>query len=141
MDLRDHRGGEGTGGAPQAQATACHDRDAPLYGQGGIRRAFEPNARRGGTNDIFERLYVDSGVLNPELLAELSGLHASSVWAKSRLRDRIDAVIAHEHVEAQTRSHASAEALAPDTALPIREGGRRILTAIAGRDRRKGAER
>ena len=50
-------------------------------------------------------------------------------------------MIAHEHTEAQTRSHVSAEARAPDTALPIRKGGRRILRAIAGRDRPTGAER
>jgi len=43
-----------------------------------------------------------------------------------------DAVIAHEQTEVETGSHDSAEALAPDTALPIREGGRRILRAIAG---------
>jgi hypothetical protein len=110
-----------------------HQIGAIEYGQGGIRRAFEPHERRGGTNDVFSRLYVDSGVLNPELNAEQFGPHVSSVWSKSRLRDRIDAVIAHEHTEVETGSHDSAEALAPDTALPIREGGRRILRAIAGR--------
>jgi hypothetical protein len=103
------------------------------YGQGGLRRAFEPHEKRGGTNDVFSRLYVDSGVLNPELNAEQFGPHVSSIWSKSRLRDRIDAVIAHEHTEVETGSHDSAEALAPATALPIREGGRRILRAIADR--------
>jgi hypothetical protein len=112
-----------------------HQIGAIDYGQGGMRRAFEPHEKRGGTNDVFRRLYVDSGVLNPELNAEQFGPHASSIWAKSCLRDRIDAVIAHEHTEAETGSHDSAEALAADTALPIRERARRILRAITGRDK------
>ena len=55
----------------------------------------------GGTNDLHRRLYVDSGVLNPDLNAQVNGPEATKVWARSRLRDRIDSVIAHEHLEAQ----------------------------------------
>jgi hypothetical protein len=36
-------------------------------------------------------------MLNPELNREEMGLEASTLWAKSRLRDRIDAIVAHEH--------------------------------------------
>ncbi len=46
-----------------------------------------------------------------------------------------EAVIAHEHAEVETGSHDSAEALAADAALPIREAGHRILRATAGRDK------
>ena len=47
---------------------------------------------------------------------------AGEVWAKSRLRDRIDAIIAHEDAESLTGGHDLAEAMAPDTTLPITEG-------------------
>lgn len=54
------------------------------------------------------------------------------VWAKSRLRDRNDALIAHEDAESLTGNHDFAEATAPDTPLPITEGARHILQAIRG---------
>ena len=47
---------------------------------------------------------------------------AGEVWAKSRLRDRIDTIIAHEDAESLTGDHDLAEAMAPDTTLPITEG-------------------
>ena len=43
---------------------------------------------------------MDSGAFNPELNAQVNGPEATKLWAKSRLRDRIDSVIAHEHLEA-----------------------------------------
>jgi hypothetical protein len=73
--------------------------------------------------------------LNPELLTERYGPEVGKIWAKSRLRDRIDAVIAHEVAEAKTGSHEGAEALAAETDLPVWAGTKRILRAIAGRGR------
>ncbi len=58
---------------------------------------------------------------------------AGAVWAKSRLRDRIDAVIAHEDAESLTGDHNLAEAVAPGTTLPITDGARQILRAIRGK--------
>jgi hypothetical protein len=72
-----------------------HQIGAPDYQRGALRRAFLCEETKGGTNDFAGRVYVDSGVLNPELNAEAIGPEASRLWAKSRLRDRIDAVIAH----------------------------------------------
>jgi hypothetical protein len=91
---------------------------------------FHPQGIRGGTV-IGYRIVVDSGVLNLELLEERYGPEVGEVWAKSRLRDRIDAVIAHEEAESRTGSHAGAEALAAETRLPVSEGTRRILRAMA----------
>jgi hypothetical protein len=73
-------------------------------------------------------------------MTEIYGLHVTSTWEKARLRDRIDAVIAHEHTEVQTGSHDVAEALAPDTHLAVSEGARRVLRAIAPRDEPSGRE-
>ena len=81
------------------------------------------------------RLTVDSGVFNAELMANRP--EAGEVWAKSRLRDRIDAIIAHEDAESLTGDHDLAEAMAPDTTLPITEGARQILRAIRGNPRER----
>ena len=62
---------------------------------------------------------------------------AGNVWAKSRLRDRIDAIIAHEDAESLTGDHDLAEAMAPDTTLPITDGARQILRAIRGNPRER----
>jgi hypothetical protein len=98
----------------------------------GIRHAaFIPQEKTGGGNGPGGRLVVDSGVFNPDLHADL-GQEVSSYWARSRLRDRMDAIIAHEHTEANGASHFEAAAHAADTELPIREDARKLLRVIAG---------
>jgi hypothetical protein len=74
---------------------------------------------------------VDSGILNPELNAVENGPEAARIWAKSRLRDRVQAVIAHEDIESRGLPHAEAIQRAPETELPIDENARRILRSIA----------
>jgi hypothetical protein len=75
------------------------------------------------------------GIFNPELLTERYGPEVGKIWAKSRLRDRIDAVIAHEVAESIIGTHEGAEALAAETELPVSDGARPILRAMAGRGR------
>ncbi len=97
----------------------------------GIRyAAFMPHERTGGGNVPGRRLTVDSGVLNLDLFADL-GPAVSSRWARSRLQDRLDAIIAHEHTKAAFGDHQNAVDRAADTELPIREEARRLLRAIA----------
>lgn len=89
---------------------------------------FLPHERTGGGNDTVGGLTIDSGVFNPDLLGTLPG---GKEWAKARLRDRLDATIAHEHEEARRGgSHKEALKHAPYTELPITEGARRILRAM-----------
>jgi hypothetical protein len=89
---------------------------------------FIPHERDGGGNDRFGGLTVDSGAFNPEPLGTLAG---NKEWAKARLRDRLDATIAHEHEEARRGgSHVEALKHAPDTELPIRERARDLLRAM-----------
>ncbi len=95
---------------------------------------FHPNSSTGG-NILGRRVVVNSGIFNPELLTERYGPEVGKIWAKSRLRDRIDAVIAHEVAESITGTHEGAEALAAETELPVSDGARRILRAMAGRGR------
>jgi hypothetical protein len=104
--------------------------------------AFHPKERTGGSNSPGARINLNSGILNPDLLSPELGPEVATLWAKGRLRDRIDAVIAHEDIEGLRvaageevkAAHAVAVALAPDTARLIREGARRILQAIREHD-------
>jgi len=74
-------------------------------------RLFFPHDRK-GSGVVGKRISVDSGVFNPELLTERYGPRVGTIWAISRLRDRIDAVIIHELAESQTGTHEAAEVLA-----------------------------
>ncbi len=136
-----------------------HDRPLEVYSRGRMRElgipdnrigaydcdfdfrhaAFFPKERTGGENSPGARINLNSGILNPELLATRFGPDVSQVWEKSRLRDRMDAVIVHEDIEGLEvaegcgfeAAHATAIARAPETLRPITEGARRILRAMA----------
>jgi hypothetical protein len=51
--------------------------------------AFFPKERTGGENSPGARINLNSGLLNPELLAEVYAPEVSRVWERSRLRDRV----------------------------------------------------
>jgi hypothetical protein len=108
------------------------------HSQGGIRQAFDPSGQTGGTCDQFGRLYVDPGVLNPGLLKADYGEETATLFEKSRLRTRIDAIIAHEYEEHRNGlDHEAALKAAPTTELPISHEAREILRAMdAGWQRR-----
>ncbi len=108
-----------------------HQIGAPDYRRGGEKHAFLPVEMTGGSNGTGRRLFLDSGVLNPELNTEAIGPEASKLWSDSSLRERIDSVIAHEHLEAQGFPHDEVVQRAPDTELPITENARRILRSMA----------
>ena len=99
---------------------------APDFDGDGRWRAFIAHDRVGGR--ITTGITVNSGCLNPELL---KGLPGRRTFAKARLRDRIDAIIAHEYEEDRTGSHAGALKAGPKTELPVTEGARRILKAMS----------
>jgi hypothetical protein len=67
-------------------------------------------------------------VLNPGLL---KGKKGGRIWPKARLRNRIDAIIAHEWAEDKTLDHDAALKSATRTELPVSDGARRILKAMA----------
>ena len=90
---------------------------------------FSPFERDGGGNSPGGRINVDSGVLNPELMRRL-GPEVSEVWARARLRDRIDSVIVHEFEEDKGGSHEYAVANAPMTAIPVNDRVRTLLKRI-----------
>jgi hypothetical protein len=93
--------------------------------------AFHPHGIEGGNNSPSGRLIVDSGLLNLELLRKDYGKKAAKLFAKSRLRDRLDAIIAHEYEEYRHgMDHEAALRAAPRTALPITERAREIAKAM-----------
>ena len=102
-----------------------HPHGAPEFGGDGQWRAFITRDRVGGRITIG--ITVNSGCLNPELLQGMSG---EEVFAKARLRDRIDAIIAHECEEDRSGIHEGALRAAPQTELPISDEARRILRSM-----------
>jgi hypothetical protein len=94
----------------------------PAYDGDGKWRAFDPYTKTGGTNTTGA--VVNSGVLNPELLR---GQKGGRIWPTMRLKDRIDAIIAHEYEELRAGGqHARALKAAAKTKLPIRGEARRL---------------
>ena len=96
--------------------------------------AFNPYERDVGGLASGGRITVDSGVLNPERMADL-GPPAPEAWRRSRLRDRIDAAIAHEDMEWRIGSHTAAVEHAPETQLPLGDRPRALLRAIRSGER------
>jgi hypothetical protein len=93
--------------------------------------AFHPHGTEGGNNSPDGRLIVDSGLLNLELLRKDYGEEAASLFSRSRLRDRLDSIIAHEYEEHRHgMDHEAALRAAPKTALPITERAREIANAM-----------
>jgi hypothetical protein len=104
--------------------------DIPLGG--GARRAFLPQEGTGGGVTIGRGINVDSGVFNPQLLGDPAAGGAARAWSRARLRDRIDAVIAHEYEECLRGNDAAARQHAPTTSLRISDEARVILRLMAG---------
>jgi hypothetical protein len=99
----------------------------PDYGFDGQWRAFDWRTEEGGRNTTG--IIVDSAVLNPELL---KGQKGGRIWAKMRLRDRIDGIISHEYEELLADgNHAQAVKNAAKTKLPISDGARSLNRARA----------
>lgn len=104
-----------------------HERGQPHYDGDGRWRAFDPKGRKGGANSTDA--VVDSGVLNPGLL---KGQKGARIWPKMKLKDRIDAIIAHEYEELHAGGrHADAVKNAARTKLPISDEARRLNQARA----------
>src|SRR5262249_22543102 len=50
-----------------------------------------PRERTGGSNSSGARINLNSGILNPDLLAPELGPEVATVWGRCRLRDRMEA--------------------------------------------------
>jgi hypothetical protein len=84
-------------------------------------------SRKGGANTTGA--VVDSGVLNPQLL---KGQKGGRIWPKMRLKNRIDATIAHQYEELHAGGkHVQAVKNAAKTELKISIEARRLNRARA----------
>jgi hypothetical protein len=92
--------------------------------------AFNPYERDGGGISTGGRINLDSGAFNPDQITAKYGKKAGKLWARSRVRDRQDALIAHEDTEWRTGTHEGAVRAGPRTALAISERAREILRAM-----------
>ena len=101
---------------------------APDPDNGFKHAAFHPKDSTGGSITPDGRIILDSGVMNLEALDVPYGEEAGKLWAGSRLKDRMQAIIAHEEAEHLTGSHAGA--LATDTELPVSHRAKEILRAM-----------
>jgi hypothetical protein len=89
---------------------------------------FYPDERDGGGNSPMGQLSVDSGVMNPAIMDVPYGEECGKLWRKSKLRDRIQAIIAHEKAEYEHNGdHELALIAAPETGLLISDRAREIL--------------
>jgi hypothetical protein len=99
--------------------------------RGGRWAAFHPTGTQGGHNRPEGNLNADSGLFDLDLLSKDYGKEAARLFGKSGLRDRLDAIIAHEFEEHRPgRSHVEALAQAPKTELPISERARELCEAM-----------
>jgi hypothetical protein len=101
------------------------------HDHGLVGAAFNPYERDGGGVSHVGQINLDSGMLNPEQITPQYGKKAGRLWATSRLRDRQDALIAHEDAEWRMGGdHEAAVRDAPETELPISNKAREILREI-----------
>jgi hypothetical protein len=100
-------------------------------GYGPPRLVFQPYGVEGGNVRENGEIIVDSGLLNDDLLRKDYGKKAARLFERSRLRDRLDAIIAHEYEEHRhDMSHEAALKAAPKTDLPISDQAREIAKAM-----------
>jgi hypothetical protein len=96
-----------------------------------VHRAFYPEEKECGNISPDGRITVGSGVFNFDMLKAKYGQEASRLFAESRLKDRLDAVVAHEYEEHRNGfDHEAAVELTPETELPISARAREIARAM-----------
>jgi hypothetical protein len=94
------------------------------------RHSFFPGDRSGGCISPAGQITLDSAVMNPHAMDGPYGEECGHLWRKSRLTDRMQAVIAHEMAEHVYGDHELAPIAAPETELPISHRARGILRAM-----------
>jgi hypothetical protein len=88
---------------------------------------FFPGDREGGTVSLAGQVTLDSGLMNPDLLANGFNDATQKLWQRTRVRDRAQAIIIHELAEYEHCDHELALIAAPDTTLPITQEARELL--------------
>ena len=90
--------------------------------------SFFPNDTEGSTVSHAGQVTLDSGLMNPELLANYDEA-AQGARKRTRIADRAQAIIAHELAEHEHGDHELALIAGPETPLPISHAARELLRA------------
>ena len=88
--------------------------------------SFFPGDREGGTVTVAGRITLDSGLMNPDLMANYDE-ETRRVWRRTRIGDRAQAIIAHELAEHEYRDHELALIAGTETKLPISQAAMDLL--------------
>jgi hypothetical protein len=92
---------------------------------------FFPNERDCGGVSPLKQINLDSGIMNPAVMDRPYGEVCGKLWRKTRLRDRMQASIAHEKAEGEyDHDHELALIAGPETKLTISHRAREILRAM-----------
>jgi hypothetical protein len=91
------------------------------------RHSFFPSDRTGGSVSPAGQVTLDSGLMNPDLLAIAYDEQAQMKWKRTRIGDRAHAIIAHELAEHEYADHELALIAGPETTLPISPAARDLL--------------
>jgi hypothetical protein len=89
--------------------------------------SFFPGDRTGGSVAHAGQITVDSGVMNPALLDRGFDEDTQALWRRTRLRPRIEAIIAHEKAEHEYKDHELALIAGAETDLPVSHEARELL--------------
>ena len=92
------------------------------------RHSFFPTDSTGGSVSPAGQITLDSGLMNPELLAVSYDEGAQTAWRRTRIGDRAQAIVAHELAEYENGGdHELALIAGPETKLPISHAARELL--------------
>ena len=98
-----------------------HARGSQIY-------SFFPGDRQGGTVSHAGQVTLDSGLMNPDLLKDGYDQEAQRAWRSTRIRDRAQAIIAHEIAEHEyDGDHELALIAGSETKLAISSEARELL--------------
>jgi hypothetical protein len=97
--------------------------------QGLEHHTFIPHEGDSGSVNHLGQINVDSGVMNPSAMAAF-GEECEKLWRKTKIRPRIQAIIAYEKAEHEHGGdHELALIAASETELPISHEARELLRA------------
>ena len=93
---------------------------------------FFPGDQTGGSVSPAGQITLDSGLMNPDLLAVGYDEPAQKTWRRAGIRDRSAAIIPHELAENESDGdHELALIAGPETKLPISHAARELLRQMA----------
>jgi hypothetical protein len=89
---------------------------------------FFPSDRTGGGVSPAGQITLDSGLMNPDLLSVAYDEESQKTWRRTRIKDRAEAIIAHELAEHEhSGDHELALIAGPETDLTISRSARELL--------------